>query len=251
MNETNTEQNQKPKTSKLATASIVCLLVHFGIIFLGILLPQISKNLPDWFLVIIILVISGILLAALILGYVALWRINRSNGLLKGKGRAKTSVVISSILILAAFIMPQCGRAKPLEPRYECKTNVNMLGVAIMSYAYSSNGNGHITMEAEKWCDFLITRVNIEPNFFKCRASDAIRGESSYTLNKNVAGITLDEIPNDVVLIFESEPGWNQVGGPELLTTKHHQGEGCNILFADGHSEFVKTEALGTLRWEP
>jgi prepilin-type processing-associated H-X9-DG protein len=44
---------------------------------------------------------------------------------------------------------------------------------------------------------------------------------------------------------------WNQVGGPEDITTEYHKGIGCNVLFGDGHSEFVKTKDLGGLRWEP
>ncbi|HSV99683.1 MAG TPA: H-X9-DG-CTERM domain-containing protein [Sedimentisphaerales bacterium] len=54
---------------------------------------------------------------------------------------------------------------------------------------------------------------------------------------------------SDVVLLFESKPGWNQSGGAELLTTENHQGKGCNVLFTDGHVEFVKTEYLSELRW--
>ncbi len=38
----------------------------------------------------------------------------------------------------------------------------------------------------------------------------------------------------DVVLLFESTGGWNQSGGAELLTTKHHEGKGCNVLFVGG-----------------
>ncbi|HIJ71213.1 MAG TPA: hypothetical protein HPP87_07600 [Planctomycetes bacterium] len=62
----------------------------------------------------------------------------------------------------------------------------------------------------------------------------------------------LDELPQDVVLLFETAPGWNEVGGPELLTTKNHKGRGCCILFA-GNPEgvFIKTADLDTLRWEP
>jgi prepilin-type processing-associated H-X9-DG protein len=44
---------------------------------------------------------------------------------------------------------------------------------------------------------------------------------------------------------------WNQVGGPEILTTEYHKGIGCNVLFADGHAEFVKTKDLDALRWKP
>lgn len=43
---------------------------------------------------------------------------------------------------------------------------------------------------------------------------------------------------------------WNQVGGPEILTTENHKGQGCFILFNDSHIEFVKPERLGELKWE-
>jgi hypothetical protein len=44
---------------------------------------------------------------------------------------------------------------------------------------------------------------------------------------------------------------WNQVGGPELLTTENHKGEGCNVfLFNDMHVEFVKAERIAELKWD-
>jgi len=42
-----------------------------------------------------------------------------------------------------------------------------------------------------------------------------------------------------MVAVFETEGGWNQFGGPELLAPENHGGEGCNILFSDLHVEFV------------
>ena len=50
-------------------------------------------------------------------------------------------------------------------------------------------------------------------------------------------------------MLFETVPGWNQVGGPDILTTENHRGEGCNIVFADGHTEFVRTEDIDSLKW--
>jgi len=67
-------------------------------------------------------------------------------------------------------------------------------------------------------------------------------------MNKNIE-ILGTSSPSDMVLLFETGPGWNQSGGPEILTTDNHQGEGCNIVFVDGHVEFVKTEDLNNLKW--
>ena len=41
----------------------------------------------------------------------------------------------------------------------------------------------------------------------------------------------------------------NQAGGPELLTTENHEGEGCFILFSDGHVEFIEKESIEDLKW--
>jgi prepilin-type processing-associated H-X9-DG protein len=54
-----------------------------------------------------------------------------------------------------------------------------------------------------------------------------------------------------MVLLFETNPGWNQVGGPESLTTENHQNDGCNVLFVDGHVEFVKKQDVNRLHWKP
>jgi prepilin-type processing-associated H-X9-DG protein len=67
-------------------------------------------------------------------------------------------------------------------------------------------------------------------------------------MNKNVA-MTNAETPPDTVLLFETNPGWNQSGGPELLKTDNHCDKGCHILFIDGHVEFVRIEDINKLRW--
>ncbi len=67
-------------------------------------------------------------------------------------------------------------------------------------------------------------------------------------MNKNIEIYGLRS-PPDMVVLFETHPGWNQSGGPEILTTDNHKGEGCNVLFMDSHVHFVKTEDLDDLKW--
>jgi prepilin-type processing-associated H-X9-DG protein len=52
-----------------------------------------------------------------------------------------------------------------------------------------------------------------------------------------------------MVLLFETSPGWNQCGGADILTVGNHEGDGCNVLFVDGHVEFVTSAGLQHLRW--
>jgi len=51
----------------------------------------------------------------------------------------------------------------------------------------------------------------------------------------------------DVVLLFESQGGWNLFGGPELMTTERHKG-GC-VLFVDGSVRWIKPEEVIGLKW--
>ena len=38
---------------------------------------------------------------------------------------------------------------------------------------------------------------------------------------------------------------------PELLTTEYHDGQGCNVAFGDGHTEFVISDRIDELYWGP
>jgi prepilin-type processing-associated H-X9-DG protein len=56
--------------------------------------------------------------------------------------------------------------------------------------------------------------------------------------------------PGDVVLLFDTQPGWNQHGGAELLAPENHRGKNCNILFNDGTVKFIKKKHFDHLRWK-
>jgi prepilin-type processing-associated H-X9-DG protein len=120
----------------------------------------------------------------------------------------------------------------------------------------------------DKWCDLLIEHARVSKKDFIypfskkdfiCLGSKAKTGQSSYAINENaitleppiMRGIEEPNTPSDIVLLFESEPGWNQYGGPELLTFQNHNGRGCYIAFSDGHVAFVRKQNLHKLKWKP
>lgn len=100
---------------------------------------------------------------------------------------------------------------------------------------------------SEKWCD-LMGGCGCQ---FRCPGmkKEKGRGLTPYVLNQYAVGLDRD-MPGNMVLVFEGPPGWNQVGGPELLSADNHRGKGANILFADGHVEFVKKKDFAKLRWQ-
>ena len=196
MNEKNAKQSQKPRTSKLAKASIICL----GLIFVSI--------------------------------------------------------------ILGTYLSPFLANVKHHPRGWRCSNNIRHLCLALHTYAIAEFDGKLLTVEP--WCDVLITKDYLGKGdavleLFVCPYSDTKEGQSSYALNKNLAGFKIsDDLkfegipdPEDVVLLFETKPGWNQVGGPELLTVDNHEGDGCIICFVDGHAEFVSAEDIDTLHWKP
>ena len=76
----------------------------------------------------------------------------------------------------------------------------------------------------------------------------APQGPCNYAMNKNVEKLGM-RAPPDMVVLFETHPGWNQSGGPEILSTENHNGDGCNVLFVDSHVQFVRTRDLKDLKW--
>jgi prepilin-type processing-associated H-X9-DG protein len=126
-----------------------------------------------------------------------------------------------------------------------CGTNLNSIGIAMNLYANENNGK---FPTPAKWCDILSNdpKLGIIPKIFICKGAE--QGPCDYAMNKNVENLGRNT-PADMVLLFDSTPGWNQSGGPEILSTENHIGRGCNILFADGHVDWVKKEDLHKLRW--
>jgi len=108
---------------------------------------------------------------------------------------------------------------------------------------YADDSSGQYPT-ANNWCDLLIEHTPLTENGLFCRAGG--EGRSHYALNPYCE----PNSPNDVVLLFETRGGWNQFGGPEILTFENHNGKGCNVLFNDQHVKFVKPEQLVDLKWK-
>ncbi len=232
-------------------------------------------------------------LPAIICGIIALVKISGSKGLLKGTGLAVTGIAVPAIMVimlpvlsmLLAILMPALSNVRHISQRVICGTNLHGLSTAMMVYA---NDNDDM-LPTENWCDLLIEQADVAPKSFLCPDSEMIEGESSYAMNKNIAGMKLGELSANTVLFFETNMGmeegqrsfpitnrrhykflkesgynyqggpmvykdcFNQMGGPEDLYLRHKSTghSGCNIAFADGHTEFITEDRLGTLEWNP
>jgi hypothetical protein len=146
-----------------------------------------------------------------------------------------------SITVLTCLILPRHRPQEGISSMF-CKANLGTLGWGLRIYAKEHGG---VYPPADEWCDLLVGLVspNGTERAFKCPNGGA--GRCDYAINPRADTWSAP----DVVLLFESTGGWNQSGGPEQLTTKHHEDKGCNVLFVDYHAEFVKTEDIPRLKW--
>jgi len=152
-----------------------------------------------------------------------------------------TLVILLAIVVLALILLRR--PSSPLPKRLVCQENLKKLGVILIQYAHE---NGGLYPPGERWCDVLTTRFRGEVDFNDVlRCPEVETGPCNYAMNPyaepNGAG--------DVVLLFESQPGWNQHGGPTLLTTVNHEGKGANVLFVDWSVNFIKAEEVIGLKW--
>jgi hypothetical protein len=190
-------------------------------------------------------------------------------------------LVVVAIVVLAATVVVLVNNLQENACRVPFGTNLAGLSKALRVYA---NEDPEVRLPAgDEWCDVLVGYDFCTPKQFVHRDSDSIKGESDVAMNVNAAGRSFMELPPDMVLLFETDFGkergrrkgfikdrawyqtfphsdpktrvyskqWNQVGGPEILTTSHNRGDGCNVAFVDTSVKFVKTADLPKLKWKP
>jgi prepilin-type processing-associated H-X9-DG protein len=216
------------KTSKLAIASLV----------LGIL---------GWF------TLGVTALVGLVLGIVALVKINKSRGALRGTGFAIAGTVISGVFvlivpILAAMLLPALAQAKAKAQTVMCMNNLKQLGLGGLMY---SSDNKDQFPASENWCDSIAKYV-VNAKTFQCPGGDPKR-RCHYAFNANLAGVDTKKVsvPAETVLFFEADGGWNVSGGPELVLKRTRHRNGLGVVFADGHCEVMKEPRFRNLKWEP
>lgn len=154
-------------------------------------------------------------------------------------------IMVLAILVVLFFYLASGPIPRERSVQAACMARLTSLGVSFKLYSDDFDGS---LPSVESWCDAL--RKYMLPENLICPGSDAKEGQSSYAMNEYLDGKKLAELPPDLVLLFESKPGWNKAGGSEILTMEHHyEGEGCNILFADGHVKLFGAEEISKLKW--
>ena len=167
---------------------------------------------------------------------------------MEDKKKSIPIVVIFIILLFCAFVgWTILSAIVPYKPSKQLICNANIHSLSICCIVYYKDHD--VWPTKENWCDSIKTYTYEEKrNIFFCPIDKT--GPCSYAMNENIPA-DANELPPDLVLLFESAPGWNQVGGPDDVATDRHgeKNPGANIAFADGTVRFVKPENVPNLRW--
>lgn len=239
MNETNKKkENQKPKVSKLAKVAFLITLLSilsFIIIAISFNVPDETQSALEELLLLFLLLLFISLPVSFILGCISIIMLLIKKWQKKGFSLAIFSVIVPLCITIYVGIV-----IRNIAHQMICGMNLSGLAKAVSIYVYDFEEYP----EPNKWCDLLIEHCDVTEKQFICPGAKKAR--SHYAINP---ACKIDS-PNDVVLLFETKGGWNQFGGPELLTLDNHGGKGCIIVLNDSYVDFVKPEDIGKLKWK-
>jgi hypothetical protein len=153
-------------------------------------------------------------------------------------GKIAAAVIV--FLWMIAILWPGLIRLREYRRRIRCGENIERLGKAMLIYAC---GHDDKYPTPDKWCDLLTKYAEVTEKEFGCPSAG--EGRCHYAMNPNAK---LTSSP-DIVVLFETKGGWNQFGGPEILTFENHKGKGCNVLFNDCSVRFVNQQEVSELKW--
>jgi hypothetical protein len=217
------ETSARPRTSSLATASVIC-----G--FAGLCTVGASS------------------LVGLILGIVATRRIRKSEGRLVGRSWAIGGIVLSAFMVLfmPLVVLPAVLSALDAVDLEQGCRNARTVAME-MDYEFIKGHNGDLP-PADKW-ETLLSQSTYYPGMLR------IPGDSgrSFAMNAKLSGINVNAVkdPKTTVLFFECAPDAPPSGGPELLPPQPRHAGKYIVAFVDCSVRPVAPADVGQLQWAP
>lgn len=190
-------------------------------------------------------------LIGVILGIIAIVKVQNSGGRLKGFGLALSGTIVSGVFLLmipifAAMLLPALAAAKSKAQEINSLNNEKQLDMAVRMYI-ADNQNTY--PPAATWCD-AITRYVGAPKVFQSPA-DTSGSRCDYAFNAKLGGLKQSNVNPQTVMLFESDGGWDANGGPETMISRPRYGNRMVVAFADGSVQIINRSQVQTLRWDP
>ncbi|MHC4546679.1 MAG: hypothetical protein ACYTDW_18960 [Planctomycetota bacterium] len=235
MTETETNrQGQKPRICWMAIAAPIMVVAAPIMVIVGIYIhTDLGRYMP-----------LCLMLGGLALGIISTYKIHKSKGRLIGGICSILIMGLTAVLFISYCFSSWvgCSFCSIAPTAWLCgESNLATFGRVLSIYSADYDGQ---YPTPERWCDLIGEEFDLDSQQFVCPSAE--EGRCHYAINPNCE----PNSPGNLVLLFETKGGWNQFGGPEILTTENHQGYGCNILFNNGHVKFMWPDELSELKWK-
>jgi prepilin-type processing-associated H-X9-DG protein len=160
---------------------------------------------------------------AVVLGIVALVKASNAPHRYGGKGLAVGGICTGAVSIIVlplmiSILLPSLSRARELSKRLVCSANMKGIGTALKIYAADSYGQYPPDLQV------FIDGGGCTEKQFWCPSSDAALGDI-HACYVYIPGQSEGNYDTRNVLLYEKQ--------------ENHE-EGGNVLFQDGHVEFIK-----------
>jgi hypothetical protein len=150
----------------------------------------------------------------------------------QGRSAKRRSWFVTGVVVIACAGVALIPRALSLVrglSSWLCNQKIANLAISLEMY----DADYDTLPDASRWCDAIASREpRVKAWWFVCPQRPDLR--CGYAFNSALSGVSLKDIadPAGVILLFESDAGWNACGGAELLPEKPRHG-GAD-LYADG-----------------
>lgn len=175
------------------------------------------------------LLVAPLGLVAIVLGIIALLKSRDQR--VGGRGLAIAGITIggASVAISAcmfAILVPSMSAAREAANREKCQANLRQIGQALIQYANANRGNYPVAMSV------LQNTQGLSADTLCCPSIDASRASGKPTYLYVGKGMTTGASA-DAVVAYEPPA--------------HHDDDGCNFLYADGHVSFENKAAANAI----
>ena len=184
----------------------------------------------------------GLLLsiAMFVFGVLAMKRVEKRKEHLAGGLFGAVAMLLG---VFTALLAPGYSYATPRDVQSACQGNLWNLESALNMYMNDFDG----FLPGPDWCDALVEGRYLRDKWgFRCDEVSELR--CGYALNGNLAGQR--NFAGETVMLFESDLGWNGVGGPRQMVSPPRHPDGVSVYYGDGTQAVVPEDELDQLRWE-
>jgi prepilin-type processing-associated H-X9-DG protein len=177
-------------------------------------------------------------LIGMILGIVAINKINASNGQLKGLGMAITPLVlfIPMVMVSMALLFPLVARAREKARQTTCMSSQRQIAAAIQMYA--QDHKGECPSDKTVWKD-----LQVEPDILICPTAGR-ELLNAYGYNQSISNKKIISFPDPTKVIVSADCAnlSNLINGPQDMDFRHSKK--AIASFVDGHVNMVSQDAF-------